>query len=210
MTETTAGATPVVPDATSGQSAGDTSGAAPATGAGDQLGDAGMAALKAERTAAKEALRRAEAAERKLAEIQAASQSDQEKALAAARKEGATEAASKADARVRRAEVRRALESAGCVDVEIAAMATDFAGLAVTEDGDVVDLDKALVAFRQAHATLFAAKAQGGRSFDQGTGGGTGGTLRTFTRDQIADPVFFEKNKAEILAARQRPGGITG
>ena len=210
MTDTTipAGAMPVVPDATSGQSAQAQSDPPPATGSDEPLGDAGKGALQAERKAARDAIKRAEAAERELEALRTASQSEQEKAIAAARKEGATEAASKADARVRRSEVRRVLSAAGCVDVDIAAMASDFADLAVTEDGDVADLDKAVSSFKAAHPSLFGTRRPTG-SADAGSTTAAGAPQTTFSRAQLRDPVFYQANKAAILAA-QAAGRITG
>lgn len=210
MTETTtsAGAMPVVPDATSGQSAQAQSDPAPATGTDEPLGDAGKGALQAERKAAREALKRAEAAERELEALRTANQSDHEKALAAARKEGATEAGARADARVRRSEVRRMLSTAGCVDVDIAAMAGDFADLPVTEDGDVDGIERAVADFQKAHPTLFGSRRPTG-SADSGSSTSAGATQTTFSRTQLRDPEFYQANRAAIQAA-QAAGRITG
>lgn len=205
---TTAGATPVVPDATSGQSAPAQSAPADATSTDEPLGDAGKGALQAERKAAREATKRAEAAERELEALRTANQSDQEKAIAAARKEGAAEAKAQADARVRRSEVRRVLATAGCVDVDIAAMAGDFSDLAVTEDGDVEGLDKAVAEFQKAHPTLFGSKRPTG-SADAGSTTSAGAPQTTFTRAQLRDPAFYQANKDAIHAA-QAAGRITG
>lgn len=205
---TPAGATPVVPDATSGQSAQAQSDPAPATGTDEPLGDAGKGALQAERKAAREALKRAEAAERELEAFRSANQSDQEKALAAARKEGAAEAKGQADARVRRSEVRRVLATAGCVDVDIAAMAGDFADLAVTEDGDVEGIERAVADFQKAHPSLFGTKRPTG-SADAGSATSAGAPQTTFTRSQLRDPEFYQANRAAIQAA-QAAGRITG
>lgn len=208
MTDTPAGATPVVPDATPGQSATDASSAAPATGTGDQLGEAGKRALEAERATAREAQKRATAAEKALAELQAAHQTDQEKAIAQARAEGVAEAMAKGHLIVRRSEVRRALATAGCSDVDLAATAGEFADLAVTETGDVEGLDKAVTAFKAAHPALFTTAKPA--SFDQGTGGGQRPAAgRTFTRAQLADHAFYLANKAEITDAL-RDGRIRG
>lgn len=196
---TPAGAMPVVPDATSGQSAQAQSDPAPATGTDEPLGDAGKGALQAERKAARDAIKRAEAAERELEALRTANQSDQEKALAAARKEGATEAQARADAKVRRSEVRRVLATAGCVDVDIAAMASDFAELPVTEEGDVEGLDKAVADFRTAHPALFPPKRPAG-SVDAGSLTGNRAPA-SYTREQIKDPVFYAAHRDDIIAA---------
>lgn len=205
MTETiSAGATPVVAGATPVQSAPTQGEPTTATVIDDQLGDAGRRALQAERQAARDAAKRAEAAERELEALRTATQSEQEKALAAARKEGAAEAAAKADGRVRRAEVRRALAAAGCVDVDIAAMAGDFGELAVTEDGDVVDLDKTVNGFRSTHPALFAPKRPTG-SADAGSPTSAGAPQTTFSRKEIAamTPAEYESKKAAIMDARK-------
>lgn len=207
----TAGATPAVsgatPDQTAAAGAAGTQPATGATGAGDDaLGEAGKRALQAEREARKAAEDARKAAERELETLRAATQTDQEKALAAARKEGATEATQKAEAKVRRSEVRRALASAGCSDVELAAIAPDFASLAVTDDGEVDGLAKAIEAFKGAHGSLFGTRSVG--SPDAGTGGRSAAAA-TFTRQQIRDPQFYAAHKSEIEAAA-KAGRITG
>jgi hypothetical protein len=198
---TSAGATPVVPDATSGQSAPAQSSPVDATSTDEQLGEGGKGALQAERKAAREALKRAEAAERELEALRTANQSDQEKAIAAARKEGAAEAQTRADAKVRRSEVRRVLATAGCIDVDIAATAGDFSELAVTDDGDVEGLEKAVTAFRTAHPALFATKRPTG-SADAGSVTG-GGAPASFTPAQIKamTPEEYARNREAIFEA---------
>lgn len=200
---TPAGATPVEPDATSGQSAPATSSPVDATSTDEQLGDAGKGALQAERKAARDATKRAEAAERELEALRAASLSDQEKAIDAARKEGAAAVTARADAIVRRSEVRRVLAQAGCIDVEVAAaaMAADFADLPVTESGDVEGIDKALTTFRNAHPALFTAKRATG-SADAASVTATGAAA-TFTPAQIKamTPEEYERNRAAIFEA---------
>ena len=203
----TAGATPVATGATPAQTAApQTEPDASATEYPAGLGDAGKQALDRMKAAAKEAEARAKKAEHELEAIRAATQSESEKAIAAARKEGATEAAAKADARVRRSEVRRMLAAAGCVDVDIAARADDFAGLPVSEDGDVEGLPKAVEAFKAAHASLFATRSVG--SPDAGTGGRSA-AVATFTREQLRDSRFFQEHAAEIEQA-MLAGRITG
>ncbi len=215
MTETTpAGATPVAAGATPAQTPPAEPVAAPqitpdpsATDYPDGLGDAGKQALDRMKATAKDAESRAKKAEKALADIQAASQSDSEKAIAAARLEGATEAGAKADARVRRAEVRAALTAAGCSAVDIVAKADEFAELEVDEDGNVIGLDKAVAAVKAANASLFGAKRPTG-SADAGSATSTGAPQTTFTRAQLRDPAFYQANKAAIQAA-QAAGRIT-
>jgi hypothetical protein len=207
-----AGATPAVPGATPGQTPAQPAAAPamppPATGNDDPLGEGGKRALEAERTAARNATKRADDLQRELDTLRAASLTDQEKAIAEARKAGATEVLGKAQQIARRAEVRRALSGAGVPadSVDLAAGASDFADLAVGDDGMVDGLDKAVTAFKGAHPTLFAAKAGG--SFDTGLGGGRPGAARTYTRSQLRDTEFFSKNRDDIMAA-MKEGRIT-
>ncbi|MFZ0324734.1 MAG: hypothetical protein WAN48_11455 [Actinomycetes bacterium] len=195
-----AGAMPVEADATSTQSTGETEAdaQAPATGTDAALGETGKRALEAERKAAKDALKRAEAAERELETIRTANQSEQERAIAAARKEGATEVQAKADAKVRRAEVRRALSAAGCIDVGLAELSPDFADLTVTDDGEIEDIERVMKSFQKEHPAQFGSRVAG--SPDAGTGAGRG-ALPTYTSAQIADRAFWEANRDDIMRA---------
>jgi len=160
------GATP--PQGTDGPAGGATPPAAGSNGATstsypDGLGDAGKRALDAERAAAEAAEARARKAEEELDKLRKASQTEAEKALEQAKREGWTQAADL----VRRSEVRRALTAAGCRFVDLAAKADEFAGLEVTEQGAVKDLDKAIERFRNANPDAFGA---GGRPADYGGG----------------------------------------
>lgn len=216
MTETitVAGATPVVAGAMPAQNPPAVPVAAPpttdasATDYPEGLGDAGKQALDRMKAAARDAESRAKKAEKALADIQTASQSESEKAIAAARLEGATEATAKADARVRRAEVRAALTAAGCSAVDIVAKADEFAALEVDDEGNVLGLDKAVTAVKAANAALFGARRPTG-SADAGSTTSAGAPQTTFSRSQLRDPVFYQANKAAIQAA-QAAGRITG
>jgi hypothetical protein len=206
-----AGAMPVVPGATPGQiaaPAADPAVAAPATG-DDGLADGGKRALDAERAQRREAEKRAKAATDELEALRASQLSEHEKAIALARKEALAEAMTKAHAMVRRAEVRRALASAGIVadSLELAAAAREFATLDVDDDGQVVELDKAVGAFRSAHPSLFAAARPAAGNFDGGSGGAS--AAQSWTRDQIGQmsQAEFEKNETEIMRA-MREGRI--
>jgi hypothetical protein len=205
-----AGATPVVPGATPGQTPDQTAPtpATPATGE-DGLADGGKRALDAERAGRREAERRAKAATDELEALRAGQLSEHEKAIAQARKEALTEATTKAHAMVRRAEVRRALASAGVVAdaLDLAAGAPEFADLAVDDDGRIADLDRALSGFRSAHPSLFSAPRSAAGNFDGGSGGSP--SPATWTRDQIGamSQAEFEKNEAEIMRA-MREGRI--
>jgi hypothetical protein len=205
-----AGATPVVPGATPGQTPDQTPPAptTPATGE-DGLADGGKRALDAERAGRREAEKRAKAATDELEALRAGQLSEHEKAIAQARKEALAEATTKAHAMVRRAEVRRALASAGIVadSLDLAATAPEFTDLAVDDDGQVAELDRAVGAFRSAHPSLFTAPRSAAGNFDGGSGGAP--AHQGWTRDQIGSmsQAEFEKNEAEIMRA-MREGRI--
>ena len=206
-----AGATPAVPGATPGQSeqapAGAPAAAGPATG-DDGLGESGKRALDAERAQRREAERRAKALGDELEALKSSQLSDHEKAIAKARKEAADEANVRASAMVRRAEVRRALQGAGVTPdaLDLAAMAAEFAALGVDEDGNVVDLDRSVEAFRKAHPSLFAAARPAAGNFDGGSGGSP---AQSWTAEAIGamSQAEFERNEAEIMRA-MREGRI--
>lgn len=172
MAETATGATPGS-DATSGQAGQDKTQQVEATSAtdGTEIGEAGRRAIEAERLAAREAQARAKTLERELETLRTATQTDHEKAIAQARKEAIAEVTAKSDAKVRAAEVRRALQAAGCTDVPLGSLAREFASLEVTDEGDVTDLDKTVEAFKKAHPSLF------GRTSAGSADGGARGTV---------------------------------
>jgi hypothetical protein len=135
----------------------------PATGE-DNLGEAGKKILRDLRAAEREAQRRAEAAEKELADLRSATQTDGEKALAQAKREAAAEERAKFETKLRRAEVRSALRSAGLTNdalVELALKSDLFAALAVDDEGRVTDLDKAIAQLRKDAPELFAAALAG-------------------------------------------------
>ena len=104
------------------------------------------------------------AAEKELADLRAASATDQEKALAAARREAAAEERAKFETKLRRAEVRSALRAAGLGSdalLELAMKSDLFATLALDEEGRVADLEKAISALRRDAPELFAAAPAG-------------------------------------------------
>jgi hypothetical protein len=115
--------------------------------------DAGRRALDAERT-------RAETAEKELAKLRAATQTESEKALELARKEGETSATTKLQAQLRQTEVRSALRAAGLTNDKTLALATraaEFEALKVEEDGSVKDLAKTVETFKKDHPEMFEA-----------------------------------------------------
>jgi len=183
----------------------------PATDGAEALGDAGKRALdamKAERDAAQRA---AKAAEKARDDAINANATEAEKALKAAKAEGAAEVTTKLNARIRSSEVKVALAGAGINPsvLDLAVNAPELMKLTVTEDGEVEGLEEAIKAFKGTRADLFKpALAAGSSDF------GTGSAARTaagksFTREQLRDPVFYQANKADILKAMQE-GRITG
>ena len=104
---------------------------------------------------------------------------------------------------VRRAEVRRALASAGVVadSLDLAAGAPEFAGLLVDDDGTIADIDKTVAGFRSAHPSLFTAPRAAAGNFDGGNGGGSAAV--TYSRDSIGamSQAEYERQERDILAA---------
>jgi hypothetical protein len=163
----------------SGSAAG--SGSPPPTGDGEKPpaeDTAGLkSALAAERQAAKEAKARADAAEQRLTELEAAGQSDQEKSITQARREGAAERDAHWKQRIRAAEVRGALRGGGIVDeeaLELALGARQFRDLKVdSETGSIDGLPEAVESFRKTAPWAF--KTEGGSTGAQGGQGNQGG-----------------------------------
>jgi hypothetical protein len=207
---TSAGATPAAGGATppqsapaqpatgSSTSAGPAASSQPATGADDALGEKGLKALEAERTARREAEDARKAAEKALEDLKFAQSSDAEKALAQAKKDGATAERTKLEAAIRRSEVRAALTGAGINGslLDLAVKADDFAALTISDDGSLDGLEAALETFKKGHADLFT-KAPANGSAD----GGSRGSRPTFTREQLAamTPAEYAKNRDQIL-----------
>jgi hypothetical protein len=211
MTEQeSAGATPVEDGATPSQSTPVGPPAAePAPGADAALGDAGKRALdamKAERKAAEDRARKAEA---ELETLRTSGLSEHEKAIAQAKKDATSEAEKAWSARLRTSEVRRALQAAGVTAdaLDLAAGAAEFSDLVVDDDGVVADLERTVDAFRRSHPSLFAAARPAAGNFDGGSGGAS--AAQSWTRDQIGQmsQAEFEKNEAEIMRA-MREGRI--
>ena len=200
--EQSAGATPVVPGATPGQTDDQAASATAAPVTDDAVNL--KKALDAERTQRRE-LEKSLKAERVAREaIETSQLSEHEKAIAQARTDALAEATTKAHAMVRRAEVRRALASAGVVadSLDLAASAPEFAGLPVDDnDGTIADLDKAVASFRSAHPSLFTAPRGAAGNFDGGTGGGSAAV--TYSRDSIGamSQAEYERSERDILAA---------
>lgn len=130
----------------------------------DDLGEAGKKVLRELRSTERDAQRRAEAAEKELADLRSATATDQEKALAQAKREAAAEERAKFETKLRRSEVRSALRSAGLANdalVELAMKSDHFAALVVDDDGRVTDLDKAVAELKKDASELFATASTG-------------------------------------------------
>jgi len=210
-----AGATPVVPGATPGQTPPPPSGTPaappPATDDAAALGDAGKRALDAMKAERDAATRAAKAAEKELEALKLAGATDAEKAIAKAKADGAAEVTSRFHEQIRRSEVKVALTALGInpTELDLASRAAEFADLEVDDGGTVKDLDKRAAAFKTAHPGLFGARRPSG-SADQGAGGSADqGGKPTFTRAQLRDQKFFKDHQAEILEAAKE-GRVTG
>lgn len=111
----------------------------------EELGDAGKKALDAERSARSKAEKALKAAERELAKVREANQSEAEKALAAAKAEGAAEATQTANGRLIKATAIAA--AAGVLrNPKLAPQLIDLSEITVDDDGEVdtAAIEKAL------------------------------------------------------------------
>jgi hypothetical protein len=204
-----AGATPAVAAATAVQSTPDEPAAEPVTATEAALGDAGKRALDAVRAERRAAEDRAKRAEAELEQLRAASLSEHDKAIAQARKEATAETERTWSARLRSAEVARALQAAGATPdaLDLAVLDPSFAALAIDDEGRVDGLDAAVAAFRKARPSLFAVARAAAGNFDGGAGGAA--SSQSWSRDQIGamSQAEFERNEAEIMRA-MREGRI--
>lgn len=167
MTDATpsAGATPAAADATSTQSspaatstAVTTAPPATTTATDDGIGEAGKRAIQAERQAAKEADKRAQAAEAELETLRATTQTDHERQLTAAKREATAEVKAAYEAKLLRADLRARLNAAGVASdvlVELALKADTFAGVKLDDDGRVIDGDKLVAKLKEEAPELF-------------------------------------------------------
>jgi len=133
------------------------------------LGDAGKAAIKAERQRAAKAEREAKELRARLEAIEAENLTESEKAIAAARDEGRAEAMTSANERLLRAEVKAA--AAGKLSDPADALALlDLSGFSVGDDGEVDPeaIESAIDALVDQKPYL----AAGAKPGPTGTGGG--------------------------------------
>lgn len=213
-----AGATPAAAGATPAQTtpvspAADPSATpvTPATGDADALGDSGKRALDAMKSERDAAVRAAKKATDDLEAARLAGASESEKALAKAKADGASEVTERLHAMIRRSEVKAALAGSGINPsvLDLAIGASEFAALKVGEDGTVEGLDQAVAQFKGTRGDLFKPSPTGGTA-DLGTGSAARSSAgKTFTREQLRDPAFYQANKADIEQAA-REGRITG
>lgn len=202
-----AGATPAVADATSTQTTGTEQDAQPAA-TDATLGDAGKRALEAERKTARDAQRRAEAAEKELQALKDAALSESEKRenrLAELEAERASWMTERQDI-VLRSTIEREAAKAGA-DPELVLGSLLLNRDAITfADGTPTNVPELVAGLVKSKPGLVGRPAG---SADLGTGtGGRSAAGQTFSRDQLRDPVFFAANRDDILAA-QRAGRIT-
>lgn len=175
------------------------------------LGENGVKALQAERQARKAAEKQIADLAAQLDSIRAEQMTDQEKALAAARSEAAeaakAETAATYERRLLEATVKA--QAAGRFrDPADALRFLDTTELPRGEDGVIDDaaIGAALDAVLTERPYLAADSALKWPDGDQGPQGSE--VARTFTRTQLRDPEFFQKNRDAILLA-QREGRIT-
>jgi len=137
--------------------------------------------------------------------VTAANQTDLEKAQTEAQK--ASERAATAEGRMKNALTRAAIVSEaskqGARDPSLLVRLIDSDSLEITDDGEVKGAEEAVTALLASHEYLKGTGFTGSGDGGQRTDGG----LKTFTRTQIANPIFFRANKADIMAA-QKEGRI--
>jgi hypothetical protein len=157
----------------------------PATGGGEpdadgMTTDAGRRALAAERE-------RNKTLQKQLEELQAKTQTDDEKRDASLKAAAAKERDEYWSARIRTSEVRSALRAKGITDdkqLNLAASAPEFASLTVDEEGHVADLDKTIEQFTKDYPALFAARRK--EEPTRGPQGGSSGDRPKTLGDAIA------------------------
>lgn len=210
-----AGATPAAGGATPPQSTADTAAAAPATGTDgaastEPLGDAGKKALEAERAAARDALKRAEKAEKDLKALQEAQLSDAEKRdkrLAELEAERTTWDLERQRLVLERAVERQAVKAGADPEIVLAMVLANRSNVEFEADGSPKNLDRVIGDLVKAKPGLLINRTG---SSDLGTGSASRTAAgKTFTREQLRDPEFFQANKADIMKAMQE-GRISG
>lgn len=203
-----AGATPVVADAMSAQTDPAQGAAEAATAPDEQLGDSGRKALEAERKAAREATKRAEAAEKALADIRAAQMTESEK------RDAELEVLRKAQSDWQRERnemllantVERQASKLGFADPADALAMLDRTSIETGDDGRPANVDTLLSDLAKSKPYLLARRVTGSAD---ASGSAVQPGLPTFTRAQLRDHAFFTEHRTEIEAAL-RAGRISG
>lgn len=135
----------------------------------------------------------------------AASQTDLEKAQTEAQK--ASERASTAEGRMKMALTRAAIVSEaskqGARDPSLLVKLIDTDTLEITDDGEVKGAAEAVTALLATHDYLKGNGFTGSGDGGQRTQGG----VKTHTRTDIANPIYFREHRADIFAA-QKDGRI--
>lgn len=142
----------------------------------------------------------------KLKEYEQASMTELQRAQAQAKE--AQDKLSAHEARVRemslRIEIERAARKLGIVDEDAAARLIDSSAITLGADGKVSGVDAALDALVKSRPWLVS----GTQAPNAGSVANPQRTATAFTREQLNDPVFYEKNRDAILAA-YREGRIS-
>ena len=179
--------------------------------AGDDLGENGVKALKAEREARRTAEKQIVEMTAQLEAIRLEQMTEQEKALAIARAEGAEAATASTSASYekRLLEATIKAQAAGRFrDPADALRLLDLSDLPRGADGIVAE-----DAIGSALDSILTEKPYLGLETSPVWPGADGGpqgpeAARSFTREQLKDPTFFQANREAILLA-QREGRIT-
>lgn len=135
----------------------------------ETLGDAGKAALDAERKRAREAEKALKAAQARLAELDEAGKSEAEKARAEAKAaaDAATQWQQRYVAMQMRADITAAASAAGAIDPEaVFALARDR--VEVADDGTISGVEKAIASLQKSNPRLFNTVPAGARDATAG------------------------------------------
>lgn len=214
---TPAGATPAAvgatPTQTPSQEQERPAGQEPATGNGrsgdDPLGEPGKRALEAERAARRDAEDRFKAAQKELDDLKTASLSAEEKRskrLAELEQEQSQWAIERQEL-VLRGEVASAAARLGFSDPGDALRLLDRTALNFAPDGSPQNLEAQLQGLAKAKPYLLANRSM--VSFDTGLGAPGSSGKRSYTRQELRDPKFYQEHEADIQIAL-REGRITG
>jgi hypothetical protein len=182
--------------------------APPATGSDEPLGEGGKRALERERLAARDAISRAEKAEKALKDLQDAQLSEAEKRDKRLAELETSQASWETERQglLLQAQVERLAARLGFNDPADALGLLDRKEIEFDKNGEPRNLEKLLADLLKAKPYLGGRRMMGSAD----AGGLTSAAPQTsFTRAQIRDQKFFETHRAEILQAAKE-GHITG